>query len=78
VKNKADLAYVRDAVQQELAKLRTQPADPARIADIRSSLKYGFAGALDNTESVAGAGGALSWPPPREWTRLNDSLCRLY
>jgi zinc protease len=53
-KNKADLAYVRDAIQQELASLRTQPADPARIAAIRSSLKYGFAGALDNTESVAG------------------------
>ncbi|HEX8569579.1 MAG TPA: pitrilysin family protein, partial [Caulobacteraceae bacterium] len=53
LKSKADLAYVRDAIQQELASLRTQPADPRRIADIKSALKYGFASALDNTESVA-------------------------
>jgi zinc protease len=54
VKNKADLAYVRDAIQAELASLRTRPADPARLEAIRSSLKYGFASALDSTESAAG------------------------
>jgi zinc protease len=53
VKNPADMAYVRDAIQQELANLRTIPVDPARLDAIRSSLKYGFASALDNTESVA-------------------------
>lgn len=54
-KDKADMAYVRDAIQQELANLRTMPADPARIDAIRSSLKYGFAASLDNTEAVADA-----------------------
>lgn len=53
VKKKEDMAYVRDAIQQELANLRTIPADPARLEGIRKSLKYGFASALDNTASVA-------------------------
>ena len=55
VKAKADMAYVRDAIQAELAALRTMPADPARIAAIRSNLKYGFASGLDNTVSIADA-----------------------
>lgn len=55
VKDKADIPYVREAIQQELATMRTTPADPARLAAIRSSLKYGFAAGLDNTESVADA-----------------------
>ncbi|CAN5311083.1 hypothetical protein BH11PSE2_BH11PSE2_00080 [soil metagenome] len=55
VKDKADMAYVRDAIQDELAQLRVVQADPARIADIRSNLKYRFASRLDNTEAVAGA-----------------------
>lgn len=53
VKDVKDMAYVRDAIQQELANLRTIPVDAARLEAIRSSLKYGFASALDNTESVA-------------------------
>lgn len=53
VKDVKDMAYVRDAIQQELANLRTIPADASRIEAIRSALKYGFASALDNTESVA-------------------------
>ncbi len=55
VKDKADMAYVRDAIQQELASLRAGPADPGRLQAIRSALKYGFAAALDNTAAVAGA-----------------------
>lgn len=53
VKKKEDMAYVRDAIQQELANLRVVPADPARLEAIRRSLKYGFASALDNTYNVA-------------------------
>lgn len=55
VKDKADMAYVRDAIQAELAALRAHAPDPRRIEDIKSNLKYGFASALDNTESIAGA-----------------------
>ena len=55
VKKKEDMAYVRDAIQQELANLRTIPVDPARLEGIRSALKYGFASGLDNTEAVADA-----------------------
>jgi len=53
VKKAEDMAYVRDAIQQELANLRVIPLDERRLEAIRSSLKYGFASALDNTESVA-------------------------
>ncbi|HYE43659.1 MAG TPA: pitrilysin family protein [Caulobacteraceae bacterium] len=54
-KKKEDIAYVREAIQAELAALRSTPADPARIDAIRSALKYGFAAGLDSTEAVADA-----------------------
>src|SRR5204862_7649232 len=53
VKTKADMAYVRSAIQDELASMRETLADPARIADIKSNLKYGFAAQLDSTQSIA-------------------------
>ena len=55
VKDKADAAYVRDELQKELARLRANAADPARIDAIRSALKYGFAAGLDSTDAIAGA-----------------------
>ena len=55
VKDKKDAAYIRDELQKELARLRVVDADPARLNDIRSALKYGFAGGLDSTDAVAGA-----------------------
>lgn len=53
VKKAEDIAYVRDAIQAELASLRAHLGDPGRIEAIRKNLKYSFASALDNTEAVA-------------------------
>ncbi|MCH7640111.1 MAG: insulinase family protein [Bacteroidetes bacterium] len=55
VKDIADLAYVRDAIQETCAMMRAMRPDEARIADIKSALKYGFAAGMDNSESIAGA-----------------------
>ena len=55
VTDPAKAAYVRDQIQMELARLRVQPPDADKLADLKSALKYGFAAGLDNTESIADA-----------------------
>ncbi len=55
VKDPADAAYVRDAIQQTLADLRVSGVDPERMAAIKSNLKYSFAHGLDNSDAIAGA-----------------------
>ena len=55
VKDPADLAYVRDEVLKTFAAMRGRRADPTRIADIKSALKYGFAARLDKSDAVAAA-----------------------
>ncbi|MDX1439620.1 MAG: insulinase family protein, partial [Rubricoccaceae bacterium] len=55
VKDPADLAYVRDAIQETLATMRAVRPDEARINDIKSALKYGFAAGMDNSEALADA-----------------------
>lgn len=46
-------AYVRDEVIDTLVKTRTQLVDQSRLADLKSNLKYSFAGGLDNSEAIA-------------------------
>ena len=55
VKDPADLARVRDAIQMELARLRAVPFDAARLAAVQQNLRYGFAMGLDDAESAAAA-----------------------
>ena len=55
VPDSSRVAYVRDQIQQELARLRVQPPDAGKLADLKSALKYGFAAGLDNSEAIADA-----------------------
>ncbi len=55
VPDPADLAYVRDAIQETVAMMRAVQPDEARINDIKSALKYGFAAGMDNSEALADA-----------------------
>ena len=55
VKDPADVAYVRDAIFETIAGLKTTTPDPTRIAEIKSALKYGFAAGLNNSEAIADA-----------------------
>ena len=48
-------AYVRDEIQKELARLRVDPPDADKLADLKSALTYGFAAGLDNSEAIADA-----------------------
>ncbi|HLA62909.1 MAG TPA: insulinase family protein, partial [Rhodothermales bacterium] len=55
LKDPADAAYVRDAIQQELARLRVTLPDAGRLAELKSRLRYGFVAGLTTTEAIAGA-----------------------
>ena len=53
VKDVADVWYVRDQIQRTLAGLRATSPDADRLADIKSNMIYGFAGAMDDSEAIA-------------------------
>lgn len=55
VKDPADLAYVREQIQETLAVMRTVLPDESRINDIKNNLKYSFAAGMDNSEALADA-----------------------
>ncbi len=55
VPDAANIPAVREAIQQALADMRTISPDPARIVEIKSALKYGFASGLNNSEAIADA-----------------------
>ncbi|UGQ48640.1 M16 family metallopeptidase [Massilia endophytica] len=54
VKKPEDTLYVRDAILQTVARLRSQPVGAKELADAKSALKYGLIRSLDNTEQIAG------------------------
>jgi len=53
IKDPKDLPYVRDEILATVEDLRTTPVSAERLDAVKSSLKYAFALAMDNTESVA-------------------------
>jgi zinc protease len=53
VKDAKDAVYVRDAITETFAKLRSQQLDATRVADAKSNARYGFVRALDNTDAIA-------------------------
>lgn len=55
VRDVKDIWYVRDEIQKTCAQMRAGLADAARLQDIKSNLKYGFAAGLDNSEAIASA-----------------------
>ena len=55
LKDPADVWYIRDEIQKELARLQTELVSEKRLREIKSNLKYGFANGMDNSESIASA-----------------------
>jgi zinc protease len=55
VKDPKDAWYVRDQIQQTLAKARTELASAQRVNEIVSHIKYRFANNLTNTSDIAEA-----------------------
>ena len=53
VKKPEDALYVRDAILQAVAKLRTTPVSASELEDAKSAQKYGLVRSLDNTEQIA-------------------------
>ncbi|HEY3175430.1 MAG TPA: pitrilysin family protein [Candidatus Polarisedimenticolia bacterium] len=54
VKDVKDVDEVRDAILATVADLRDNPVSVDRLAQVKSSFKYGFALSLDSTGAVAG------------------------
>lgn len=48
----AHAAAVTAAVRDTLFKARTEPLDPARLAEVKSRVKYGFAATLNSAQSI--------------------------
>jgi zinc protease len=55
VKDPADMAYVRSAIQEAIADVRLNGVDAGRLDAIKSNLRYRFAHSLDNSPAIAGA-----------------------
>lgn len=68
-----DMWYVRDEIQKAFAQLRTERVSARKLDDIKSNLKYSFAGRLDNSESIADA-----VVPYVALTRDPETVNRLY
>jgi zinc protease len=57
VRKASDVSAVRTRIEGALADAALQPVDPARLAAIKSHLRYGFAAALDSPDTVAHVAG---------------------
>ena len=55
VKDPADVAAVRDAIQAEVARWRSLTPDADRLDALKRRFRYGFASQMDNTEGIADA-----------------------
>ena len=53
LKDPKDAVYVRDAILETFAKLRSTPLDATRVNDAKSNSRYGFVRGLDNTDAIA-------------------------
>ncbi|MGE3840422.1 MAG: insulinase family protein, partial [Vicinamibacterales bacterium] len=53
LKTPEDAPYVRDAILEAVASIRTAAPSPQRLADAKSNARYSLLRSLDNTESIA-------------------------
>ncbi|MCA1686286.1 MAG: insulinase family protein [Planctomycetia bacterium] len=58
VRDPNDLAEVRVRIESALSQAAKEPVSETRLANIKSHLRYAFAGSLDNADAVARAVGA--------------------
>jgi zinc protease len=54
IKKIDDAVYVRDQILRTIAQIRSVPVSDKRLADAKSSQRYGLLRTLDNTEQIAG------------------------
>ena len=54
LKNVNDAVYVRDEILKVFAAAKDKLVDAQRVADAKSSARYGFVRRLDNTDAIAG------------------------
>ncbi len=79
VKKMDDALYVRDAILQTMAQLRSTPVTDKVLADAKSAQKYGLIRSLDNTEQIASTLASYvhykrSFGTLNQYYRLVDSL----
>ncbi len=53
VDDEADLAVVRDAINETYAKARTELVDESKLAALKSNAKYSFINSLDSSQAIA-------------------------
>lgn len=53
VKKIDDAVYVRDAILQNIARIKNQAVSAKELADAKSAMKYGLIRTLDNTDQIA-------------------------
>ncbi len=54
LKKDEDLAYVEEQITKELDRLKAELLPADKLAEVKSNIKYSFAGGLDTTDGVAG------------------------
>ncbi len=55
IKKDGDLPYVEEAILSEIERLKNEPVQEKKLADIKSNLKYSFARGMETTDGVAGS-----------------------
>lgn len=53
IKDASKINAVRDEIYAAIDRAKTTPVDPARLAGIKSFLRYGYASGLDNADAIA-------------------------
>lgn len=56
-----DMQYVKDEIIKALETAKTIPADPKRLADTKSNIKYSFAMGLDSPDAIASTLALATW-----------------
>ena len=53
VKDPKDVDYTKSEIIKAFESFKTTPVADAKLSDVKSNLKYGFALSLDNSEAIA-------------------------
>jgi zinc protease len=56
IKKPDDLAYVEEAIEEEIARVAKEGVDDKTLAEVSAHARYAFAGSLDTADSVAQVG----------------------
>jgi zinc protease len=73
VKDPKDVDYVKTEIIKAFESFKTTPVADAKLSDVKSNLKYGFALSLDNSEAIA-----ANLAPYISLKRTPETLNKLY